>query len=135
MPRVVKERKPAPPTGKRRRVLLVLFVPSVERDGKTAIDQRHWRDGALETLGTLYGGATAFPRAEGIWRDDERGGRLVRDKPIVLHCYATREDVEDEAKLAELGAFCRRMGRDTNQGEVGLVVGDEYLAITGFEEK
>ena len=127
--------RPTLPTGKRKRVLLVLFVPSVERDGKTAIDQRRWRDAALETFGTLYGGATAFPRAEGIWRDDERGGRLVRDKPIVLHCYATREDVEDEAKLAELGAFCRRMGRDTNQGEVGLVVGDEYLAITGFEEK
>jgi hypothetical protein len=31
--------------------------------------------------------------------------------------------------LADLGSFCRRMGRETNQGEVGLVIGDEYIAI------
>jgi hypothetical protein len=31
--------------------------------------------------------------------------------------------------LAELGSFCRRMGRDARQREVGLVVGDEYFAI------
>jgi len=33
----------------------------------------------------------------------------------------------------ELGGFCRKMGREARQGEVGLVVGDEYFAIRGFE--
>ena len=28
-------------------VLVVLFIPSVERDGTTAIDQQHWVDAAL----------------------------------------------------------------------------------------
>jgi len=28
--------------GRRKRLLVVLFIPSVERDGKTAIDQDHW---------------------------------------------------------------------------------------------
>lgn len=40
-------------------------------------------------FGTVFGGATAYPKAKGIWRDDERGGALVTDEPIVVHCYTT----------------------------------------------
>ena len=61
----------------RKRVLVVLFVPSVERDGVTAIDQPRWVDDALEMFGRVFGGATAYPKAQGIWRDDERGGARV----------------------------------------------------------
>jgi hypothetical protein len=118
----------------RKRVLVVLFIPSVERDGTSAIDQPFWIDAALEMFGRVFGGATAFPKAKGIWRDDERGGTLVRDEPIVVHCYTTPLDIEDDRNLAELGDFCRRLGRETRQGEVGLVVGDEYLAVRDFEE-
>ena len=74
-------------------VLMVLFVPSVERDGKTPIDQEYWVNEALETFGRLFGGATAFPRATGVWRDDDRGGVLVRDQPVILHCYAAEADL------------------------------------------
>ena len=118
----------------RKSVLVVLFVPSVERDGVTPVDQDYWVDSALQTLGTVFGGATAYPRAKGIWRDDERGGHLVRDEPVVIHCYTTPERIEDEDALAELGSFCRRLGREASQGEVGLVVGDEYFAIRDFSE-
>ena len=44
------------------------------------------------------------------------------------------EAIEDETNLASLAAFCRRMGRDTNQGEIGLVIADEYLAIRDYTE-
>jgi len=118
----------------RKSVLVVLFVPSVERDGVTPVDQDYWVDAALETLGTVFGGATAYPRAKGIWRDDQRGRHLVRDEPVVIHCYTTPELIEDEDALAELGSFCRRLGREASQGEVGLVVGDEYFAIRDFSE-
>ena len=50
----------------------------------TAIDQGHWVEGALEMFGRVFGGATAYPRARGIWRDDERGGALVKDEPVGL---------------------------------------------------
>jgi len=106
----------------------------VERDGRTPVDQDYWVDAALETFGTVFGGATAYPRAKGIWRDEERGGHLVRDEPVVIHCYTTPERIEDEDALAELGSFCRRLGREASQGEVGLVVGDEYFAIRDFSE-
>lgn len=138
--RVAKQRRKGPgrgrriTTGGRKRVLVVLFVPSVERDGTTAIDQPQWVDSALEMFGRVFGGATAYPKAKGVWRDDERGGALVKDEPVVVHCYTTPADIEDEQSLLELGGFCRRMGRATRQGEIGLVVGDEYFAIRDFTE-
>ena len=89
-------------------------------------------DAALEMFGRVFGGATAYPKAKGIWRDDERDGVLVRDEPIVVHCYTTPGDIEDPGNLRDLGSFCRTMGRDARQGEVGLVIGDEYFAIRDF---
>jgi len=115
-------------------VLVVLFIPSVERDGKTAVDQEHWTGAALEMLGRVFGGATAYPKARGIWRDDEREGALIQDEPIVMHCYTTPADIQNEHNLAQLGRFCRRMGREAHQGEIGLVVGDEYFAIRDYSE-
>jgi hypothetical protein len=119
----------------RKRVLAVLFIPSVERDGVTPIEQQRWTDAALETFGRLFGGATAYPKARGIWRDDERGGVLIKDEPVVVHCYTTPDEIENAKNLAELGIFCRTLGRETHQGEVGLVIGDEYFAIRNFVEE
>jgi hypothetical protein len=121
--------------GGRKRILVVLFVPSVERDGTTAIDQARWVDSALEMFGTVFGGATAYPKAKGIWRDDERGGALVKDEPVVVHCYTTPTAIQDQDNLAQLGGFCRKMGRETHQGEVGLVIGNEYFALVDFAEE
>jgi hypothetical protein len=118
----------------RKTVLVVLFVPSVERDGITGIDQDAWVNAALEFFGSAFGGATAYPKARGIWRDDERAGALVKDEPVLIHCYTTPDDIQNAGNLAKLGRFCRRMGREARQGEIGIVIGDEYFAIREFEE-
>ncbi len=118
----------------RKAVLVVLFIPSVERDGVTTIDQEYWVDAAVEVLGRLYGGATAFPRAKGVWRDDELGGTLIKDEPVIIHCYTTPADLSDSDRLGQLGDFCRRMGREAKQGEIGMVIGDEYFAFRDFSE-
>jgi hypothetical protein len=130
----VDEQQPLP-AARRKRLLAVIFIPSVERDGTTEIDQARWVDEALNLLGRVFGGATAYPRAQGIWRDDENNGRLVRDNPVVVHCYMVPEAMDDANNQALLGAFCRKMGREANQGEVGLVIADEYLAITDFTKE
>ncbi len=138
---MTKKRRRAPGTrpsglsGGHKRVLVVLFVPSVERNGTTSIDQAQWVDGSLEMFGRVFGGATAYPKAKGIWRDDERGGALVKDEPVVVHCYTTPADIQDDRNLAALGSFCRKMGHEARQGEIGLVVGDEYFAIRDFGEE
>jgi hypothetical protein len=119
----------------RKAVLIVLFIPSVERDGITRIEQDYWVDAAVDTLGMLYGGATAFPRAKGVWRDDGMGGILIKDEPVVIHCYTTPAELGDSARLGQLGKFCRRMGREARQGEIGLVIGDEYFAIQDYSEE
>jgi hypothetical protein len=66
--------------------LLVLFIPSRDRADQ-AIDQGYWVDQSLTTLGTLFGGATAFPQGKGVWRDDAQGGALLFDEPVVIQCY------------------------------------------------
>jgi hypothetical protein len=119
-------------SGGRKRVLVVLFVPSVERDGTTAIDQQTRVNASLGMFGRVFGGATA---AKGVWRDDERDRALVFDEPVVVHCYTTPADIQDGRNLAALGAFCRKMGRQAKQGEIGLVVGNEYFAIREFGEE
>jgi hypothetical protein len=60
---------------------------------------------------------------------------LIRDEPVVVHCYTTPTDIQDADNLAELGRFCRRMGREARQGEIVLVVGDEYFAIRDYGEE
>src|SRR5688572_7041004 len=46
------------------------------------IDQDTWVARALEFLGKTFHGATAFPKARGVWRDDQRSGQLIYDEPV-----------------------------------------------------
>jgi hypothetical protein len=108
--------------------LLVLFIPSRDRLNK-AIDQRFWVEEALNVLGTLFGGATAFPKGRGIWRDDAQGGKLLFDEPVVIQCYSSEQLIEQQ--MLALRDFLYRMGREARQGAIGLVIDDEYLEI-GF---
>jgi hypothetical protein len=57
-------------------------------------------------------------------------GRML----VLIVIHSTPADVADSARLGLLGGFCRRMGRDAHQGEIGLVIGDEYLAFRDFSE-
>jgi hypothetical protein len=108
--------------------LLVLFIPSRDRLNK-AIDQRFWVEEALNVLGTLFGGATTFPKGRGIWRDDAQGGKLSFDEPVVIQCYTSEHLIEQQMPV--LRDFLYRMGREARQGAVGLVIDDDYLEI-GF---
>jgi len=59
----------------------------------------------------------------------------LRLEQIIPDCYTTPVDIENGRNLAELGSFCRKMGREARQGEIGLVVGDEYFTIRDFGEE
>jgi hypothetical protein len=108
--------------------LLVLFIPSKDRADQP-IDQERWVADALRVLGTLFGGATAFPQGQGVWRDDAQGGRLLFDEPVVIQCYTSERALEQQSH--GLSDFLYRMGREARQGAVGLVIDRDYLEI-GF---
>jgi hypothetical protein len=105
----------------------VLFIPSRDRSDQP-IDQGYWVEQALQALGTLFGGATAFPRGKGVWRDDAQGGKMLFDEPVVIQCYTSERAIEGRA--AVLKTFLHRMGREARQGAIGLVIDREYLEIS-----
>lgn len=112
---------------------ITLFVPSVDRDGEP-IDQAYWTERALSTFGALFRGATAFPPGRGVWRDDDRGGELVYDETQMVVSYVADGLLTDDETLKRLREFLRRMGREANQGEIGIVVDGTYFGIVDLEE-
>lgn len=106
--------------------LLVLFIPSVDRDSQPIDDQDFWVEESLRVLGTWFGGATAFPKARGVWFDEERN-KLVFDEPVVVQCYTSAAMIKARAGLRR--KFLIDMGTKTAQGAVGLVIDREYLEI------
>jgi len=106
--------------------ILVLFIPSIDRF-EDPIDQDFWVTEGLSVLGRYFGGATAFPQGRGVWRDDERGGQLIYDAPVVVQCYTNETDLETYAE--EFREFLTRMGQEARQGAVGLVIDRDYLEI------
>ena len=94
----------------------MLFIPSRDRNDR-AIDQEDWVDESLSVLGTLFGGATAFPQGKGVWRDDAQGGKLLFDEPVVIQCYTSEQAVERQAP--QLREFLHRMSREAKQGAIG----------------
>ena len=81
------------------------------------MEQDRRADGALEVFGALFGGATAYPKARGIWRDDERGGALVRDEPVAVYPAIrrrrrSRTRTSSAGSLASAGGWAARLTRE-----------------------
>jgi hypothetical protein len=111
--------------------LVVVFVPSMDRDGQP-IDQGNWVDQVLQTFGLKFRGGTAYPRGRGVWRDDSRGGGLLTEQPVIVFSYVATIDLTAES-LKALYSTLSRMGRETRQGEVGVVIDGRYYGITKYE--
>jgi hypothetical protein len=114
---------------KKQSTLLVLFIPSADRYGISLGKKRQdrWIRKGSKVLGSNMGGATAFPRGLGVWRDDAQGGKLVWDKPVLIQCYTTEVSLEQHAGM--LREFLVEMGTKTHQGAVGFVIDRDYYEI------
>jgi hypothetical protein len=53
----------------------------------------------------------------------------VWDEPVIVHCYASKKGLARRALRTALGDFCRLLCKETNQGEVGLIIDNIYHAI------
>lgn len=114
---------------KRSVTLLQLFIPSADRYGVAVPEQDEWVEKALTMLGTCFGGGTAFPKAKGVWRDDEREGELVYDEPVIMQCYTSLDAIEEHQET--FGEFLHEMGVQMRQGAVAYVIDQEFIEI-GF---
>ena len=115
--------------GERRDFVVTLLVPSLTQDG-TPLDHAAWRARALEVMTRLFGGATAI-EGEGAWRDDERGGAIKLEKISTIDSFMAKSSWNSKT-VSELGTFLKQMGREANQGEIGLIVDSEYFLIREF---
>ena len=115
-----------------RQTLIVLFIPSHDKDDNELPNQDVWADSALDLFAEQFDGATAFLTYAGIYRDKTRGKNL-RDKPILVECYTLIDNVNDPAKLTVLVEFMKRMGRECRQAAVGVVIKNSFHEITDFD--
>jgi hypothetical protein len=111
--------------------LLVLFIPSKDKDGNDLKDQDVWASSAGNLLSELYGGATNMPPAEGRWYNEETK-TTITEPVILIHCYLRQGAVHDEEKYKKVAEFLHRMGKKTKQGEVVFVLGDILYRIRKY---
>ena len=114
-------------------ILFVLFIPSKTRLGEAlpaGEDQSMWANAAGDVLAELFNGATEMPPAKGKWRNDEDD--IITEDVTLVHSYATPEASEDEAKLRKLAKFLHRMGKNTDPGEIGIVIDNVFHKIRKF---
>src|SRR5262249_9571522 len=93
-------------------------------------DQEVWAGAAMDLFADLYRGATAFQTFQGIYKDND--GEVHRDNPILIESYVERSRLVDAATLQQLVAFAKRMGRETRQKAVALIINDVFREITEF---
>ena len=110
---------------------VVLFIPDHSRD-RDSIDQQYWVDEALNVMGRLFRGATAFPPGKGVWRDDEAGGKLFKEQTVMVVSYIA-PNLLTGATLRSLREFLHRFGRETRQGEVGIVINSKYYGKSRYD--
>ena len=87
----------------------------------------------MRVVGQLFRGGTAFPPGKGVWRDDVRGGQLLFETTVMILSFADPNGLT-EFTLLELKKFLMRLGRETNKGEVGVVIDGIYYGFTQFKE-
>ena len=110
-------------------VSVVLFIPSVDKY-EQAIDQEHWVRVSLQFFGRSFGGATALGPAQGVWYESPDASPVM-DCPYMLICYAKRAEMTD-AFIGSMVSFLKSMGRDANQGEVGIVIDNNYWGLRDY---
>lgn len=110
--------------------LVIVVVPSHDKNKREIPDQDRWADAAMRTLSDLYRGATSFVAHAGIFKDDE--GMVHIDRPIIIESYAEIARIEDPMRLNKLVGFVRRMGRETKQKSVMVVFGNVMFYVEDF---
>ena len=106
-----------------------LYVPNKDKNDQEYGHQRRWVLDAIRLLSEINGGATAIP-VEGGWVDDS--GRVILEEPVIVYSYVKTEPFLNN--LSRIREFLHRMGRETNQGEIGFEFDGKFFRIRRFDE-
>ena len=101
--------------------LIVLFIPGKDKNNNDLPDQELWATAAGRLMGTLFGGVTRMPTAFGGWLNPETN-ELITEPVILIHSYVRAADIASREKLDQLAHFLHRMGKETKQGEVAVLI-------------
>ncbi len=105
-----------------------VYVPNKDRDGNS-VDQKPWVQEALRLLSQIGGGATAMPPVTGAWLNPDTD-KLIIEEPIVIYSYVDPDALA--AHLPQLINFVQRLGKETNQGAIGLEYGGTFFTVERF---
>lgn len=109
-------------------VLVILFIPTKDKNGKDLSDADFWLNAGITVLSEEFGGATVMAPAEGAWCSPE--GLVIREKVHLVHSYGNPNS--DLSCFESIADFMHRLGRMTNQGEIGIVVDGVFHRITDY---
>jgi hypothetical protein len=113
-----------------RQDVVILIIPSHDKHEKLLKNQDVWAGEAMELFKDLYRGATGFETFAGIYLTED--GKTLHDKPILIESYVSREALEDVSRLNQLVRFMKRMGHETKQYAVAVIVNDVFHEVTEF---
>lgn len=113
-------------------VLLILFIPTRDKNGRELADSDHWLNAAIKVVSEQFGGATVMAPADGAWYNPETE-TVIREKVHLVHSYGNPD--ANLNCLQPIADFLHRMGRETKQGEVGVVVDGVFHRITRFRKQ
>jgi hypothetical protein len=112
---------------------IIIFIPQKDKKGKDLQDQEMWAHAAHKLFGELFGGATGFPGLSGSWYDQEQD-KVLYETPIMIQSLTKREKMTED-NIRKLLEFAQRMGRETNQACIGIVVSEIFYEMYEFGGK
>jgi len=113
-------------------VLVIVFIPTQDKNSKPLKDAKMWLNAGITLLSELFGGATVMT-AQGCWFNPETE-EIVREDVNLVHSYVSIDDAKKVDNFLKLGNFLHRMGAEANQGEIGVVVDQVFHRITNYRK-
>lgn len=109
---------------------LLVFVPEGDRTSKTVpVDlQDRWVIRLLDLFGALFGGATAYGRGVGVWRDP--AGRTHWDRVTVIESWVNPALPGNAKRSARVWRALERMRADLKQKVVGCILDGRWWTYT-----
>jgi hypothetical protein len=110
--------------------LVQIYLPQRDMHGRPVETHAQWVRRAETLFGKLFGGATRPPDCNGVWVNPDND-QEVREPTSIVYSYTSAEKLE--AGLTSLKMLVHLFGRETNQGEVAILVGQVLLGITEYD--